>query len=282
MDGDFFVYSWTDVLSGKSSVKDLLEAKGCSATALTVGGFDGVHLGHMALLDAVLAKKNLLPGVVTFTKSPASVINSASFLGSVYTLNQRLEIFKGKGFAFAVVIDFSHEFGRMEGNIFLSILKDFLLMSFMAEGKDFRCGYKGAFGLSQTVSFLQSQKIAFGEIPPVLVDGQRVSSTTIRNLVSSADFAFAKKLLGRPYALDCTVREWEKKGDEYISCSPSVVENQVLPPSGKYDVFLRFFIGQRTELFPSVVEICGKEIKVKLPDNDFVHSGILQAVEFTV
>ena len=278
---EFKVFKWDEILQGGFWDYQKIKRAGFEGTAITIGGFDGVHLGHKTLLKDVLLKENLLHGVITFSIPPRAIFSFKNFDGSVTTLSQRLNLFMEMGFDFVVVIDFSAEFGRMKGEHFLSVLNDKLFVSYVAEGQDFRCGHKGLTDMVGLRDFFSAFNVKVKIVPPVFFNGQRISSTAVRNSITSGDFATAKMLLGRPYALDCTVREWVKKGDEYISCSPSLVENQVLPPSGKYDVFLRFFIGQRTELFPSVVEICGKEIKVKLPDKDFVHSGILQAVEFT-
>ena len=151
MKDSFAVYSWDDIVSNKFPCEDAIFKSGFQGTALSVGGFDGVHLGHQELLKKVLDRKNLLPGVVTFSNLPASFKNPSNYNGSVCTLQQKIEFFKGMGFCFVVVIDFSYEFGKMDGNKFLSILKDCLSMRFMAEGTDFRCGYKGSFDIDKNL-----------------------------------------------------------------------------------------------------------------------------------
>lgn len=282
MDGDFIVYSWNDVLDGKFPGRTLLAEKGFSGTALTVGGFDGVHLGHMALLDSVLSQEGLLPGIVTFSAPPASVTRPASFCGSLYTLRQRLDIFRRKGFGFAVVIDFSDEFGRMEGNIFLSVLKEYLSVAFIAEGPDFRCGYRGSFGMDSLRSVLPGMGVVLAEIPPVIVDGVRVSSTRIRDAVRSGCFARASELLGRSFALDCASLDCVLHDGAFSLVVPDKGNWQLLPPDNRYDALVSVCLDGCHRKVRAKVDVRRRQIEIIFAEK--LNSSLckIDSVEFTV
>ena len=87
-------------------------------SALTIGSFDGPHIGHEALFEAVFeaaAKQKLVPGIVTFIRPLPSFKQSSSYIGDIATLPQRLAGYEKRGFQFVLLIDFSYDFARMSG-----------------------------------------------------------------------------------------------------------------------------------------------------------------------
>ena len=238
MENNLRVYSWNDIISGNFFSRHQLLERGYEGTALTVGGFDGAHVGHQALFNAVLSQKNLLPGIITFGTSPKARLNPESFSGSVYTMEQRLQCFQEAGFAFAVVIDFSGDFGRMDGVTFLQHLKNQLHMSFLAEGTDFRCGYKGAVNIDFLRDFALQNGLTLEVVDPVIVDGVRVSSSEIRNSLLQGDFSRCRQFLGRNFALggDCFQWQWEDNSLVGMRKQAPCGCIQILPPAGSYQV----------------------------------------------
>lgn len=224
------LYSWKDITDGKFNAEFL--AKG---TALTVGSFDGMHRGHSSLLDAVLEKKDLVSGIITFT-SPFEK------KAVVSTLSQKLEICTIKGINFAVVIDFSTDFAKINGKDFILILKNCCGMKFLAEGKDFNCGYKGSFNADQIALLAEEQGFEFKIVQDELLDGKRISSSLIRDAVKNADFMNAEKMLGRPYSFDTGLLKWNveetehRNPDEEIWFSAQNNSLQVIPSDANYNV----------------------------------------------
>ncbi len=210
------VYSWDDIVGGGFPTRPQLASAGYEGTALTVGGFDGVHLGHQALFSAVMAQKKLLPGVVTFGIAPKARLNPEKFSGSVCTMEQRLRLFREAGFAFVVVIDFSGDFGRMDGVVFLRHLQDRLGMSYLAEGVDFRCGYKGSVNIDFLRTFSQRAGVRLEVVEPVIAEGVRVSSSEIRRSLQDGDFARCRRLLGRNFSLGGCCFDWTWRGDSLL------------------------------------------------------------------
>jgi tRNA pseudouridine55 synthase len=223
------IFSWNDIVENKFP-KQFAE----QGTALSVGSFDGMHAGHQKLMEAVLAQKSLVPGIITFK----TAYKDSAEAGEVETLEQKLEFCASKGIAFVVVIDFSADFATIEGTDFISRLVHFCGMKYLAEGSDFRCGYKGACTASDIAREAKEQNFNFKVIDDVQIDGDRVSSSRIREAVQKADFALAQKMLLRPFSYDCRSLVWNKGEVAEGKCWYSARVNfvQVLPPDGTFNV----------------------------------------------
>ena len=229
-------FTWEDiesVVAGKSAMPDIFAC----GTALTVGNFDGPHIGHDSLFACVRteAEKNgLTPGVVAFKQSLGAFKSKGFYEGDLSTLVQRLSVIENKGMVFAILIDFSDKFGKMEGHSFLSMLVHGCGMKFIAEGWDFRCGYRGACGMKEIRAFSLESGIVSEFPEPTLYEGERVSSSLIRLRIFEGDIRSAEAMLGRKYALDCSASVWKKDGCA-LTAERSVFA-QVLPERGTYGV----------------------------------------------
>lgn len=221
------VFSWEQIAGGEFPVE--WKSQG---TALSVGGFDGVHHGHQALLEAVREKASLVPGVVTFKES-----FKAEEEGTVMPLDERLAIFFEMGMAFAVVIDFSSDISRMEGNAFFSVLLQHCGVKFLAEGRDFRCGYKGSFTMDCIKSYAAEQGFEVATLEDVRLDGERVSSSRIREAVRKGEFLSASRMLSRPFSYSLRGLSWTR--DLSGMYRAETVGTQVLPRDGMYDVVVK-------------------------------------------
>ena len=225
---DFTVYSWEQIADGRLNAK--WKEQG---TALTIGSFDGPHFGHEALFQAALAQENLVPGVLVFARSLSGLKNPSDYEGDVATLSQKLAFFEQKGFSFAVVIDFSRDFAAMEGRDFLSRLISTCNMKFLVEGKDFRCGHKGAADVSQILEFSRQHYFAFLAVAPVLYEEKRISSSRIRKALLEGDFSPAEDMLHHSFSIDCAGWEWTTEGDGFKARKSGI---QLWPKDGKYSV----------------------------------------------
>jgi len=232
---------FTDELAEPETAERLDSLIGArSGTSVTIGGFDGPHLGHAALFSAVFdaaRSDRLLPGVVTFTRSPRFAKDAAGYAGDVSTLSLRMERFRRLGFAFAVLIDFSADFGKMTGAVFFDNLVKTVRMRYLAVGPDFRCGHRLDTGVAEIASLARKEGFRFDSIPLVERDGGRISSSLIRDAVSSADFARAESLLGHPFLLDLTVPLWEESSGGLEAPRDSI--DQIVPRVGEYKVSIK-------------------------------------------
>ena len=224
------VYSWADIQEG--GLPDEWKEKG---SALSVGSFDALHRGHLALIDAVLAQKKLVPGIVLFRRSFRG--EDGSFLPSALSLKQRLEFLEDRGVRFVVVLDFSPALARTDGSLFFKTLVRACKLRYLAEGQDFRCGWKGSFARDAIADLAEQEGFSFDVIGDVEVAGERASSSRVRAAVASADFALARELLGRPFAYDCRRLRFAKDAARLTGC-------QVCPPDGEYAVEAVFSDGR--------------------------------------
>jgi tRNA pseudouridine55 synthase len=181
---EFRVFSWNEFLR---EFPVQWRAKG---TALTVGSFEAVHLGHLKIMETVASQKNLVPGIVTFS---ASIKNRTT----LFPLDERLRLFENAGLSFAVVIDFDDDFAKIDGKKFVEKLLVSCGMKFLCEGRDFTCGYKGSVNMDELKKIAAEKKFVLECSGDVLVDGEKVSSSRVRAEMEKGNFRAAEKFLGR-------------------------------------------------------------------------------------
>ncbi len=246
---NFRVISWEELACGN-------ECFFSEDTAVTIGGFDGPHRGHNELFNIVLKKANktgLKPGIITFFVPPAAVKNS-EYSGNVSTLRLRLKKFSESGFQFIILIDFSASFAKIDGTAFFDILVKTIRLKYLAVGDDFYCGYRRGLGVESLKKLAPQMGFCFDSIRSVSTnDGFRVSSTSIREAVTKGDFTLAKDLLGYPFLFDIVGPSWSVTDKNSITVQRSFL-TQILPPCGKYKVFLTSFKGIKKEAFLKIDE----------------------------
>lgn len=242
-------------------------------TALSVGSFDGMHSGHLDLVDSLMEKKEFVPGIVTFRSSYRAF--EGDYEGEVSTFRQKMNFCSQNGLSFVIVIDFSPEFSKIEGTDFIKILCDKCGMRFLSEGHDFTCGYKGAVDMESLSKIAGDCGFELCTVDDRIFDGSRVSSSRIRGSVQNADFWSAQKMLLRPFAYDCSGLEWKDSEDggetdekKLKWCSASVKSNQVLPCDGQYDVVLSLETQESFRTICSVERGSGVEIRLLMPSGE--------------
>ena len=220
------VFEWNQIELQNFSQTDFF-AKG---TGLSVGSFDGLHLGHRFLLNELIARcseQGIAPGLITFSRPLPAYKHSDDYTGDISTINQRLSIFEELGIEFVFIVDFTQDFSSLKGVDFLNILHQSLNMKFIAEGIDFRCGYKGSTDTQAIKYWAAQNNVAFSFVDPVYyteADGneERVSSSYIRKMIQKGFFNTAKELLARSYQIDIDqIREQGRS-------------TQIFPPDGFY------------------------------------------------
>ena len=172
-------------------------------TAVTIGKFDGIHLGHQALLSRVgnLAEEHLLASVVlTFDRHPDALLNPDDFKLPLIGPTQKKELLAASGIDATLTLEFDQDLANMTpGEFAESILVRALKAKAVVVGEGFRFGVKG----SGTVATLRELGQQFGfqviELPQVQVGGEVVSTTKIRNLLDEGKVVAAAALLGRDH-----------------------------------------------------------------------------------
>lgn len=209
-------------------------------TILTFGVFDGLHLAHQAIMNRVIERAQVagLPAtVVTFDPHPRAVLHPASAPPLLHTFEQKMEGMQRLGIDQVVVLNFTKELAGMSAEDFLrQIIFGKLEAKEVYLGQGFAFGYKrqGNFALLKAVAERLHRQAE--EVPEILLRGQRVSSTAIRNLLRVGRINAARHLLGRPYGVESRVVEGHKVGKEKLHYATANLKphNAVIPANGVY------------------------------------------------
>jgi riboflavin kinase / FMN adenylyltransferase len=169
--------------------------------ALAIGNFDGLHLGHQALLAKtveVAKSQQLKPAVMTFEPHPREFFTPQNAPARLSSLREKLEYFQEAGIADVFVLRFNQAFSAITAQDFMhKMLRESLNANTILVGGDFCFGAKR----KGTVQDLIAAGFELIDFPAVKVGGERVSSTLVRNALASGDLAQAMHLLGRPYSI---------------------------------------------------------------------------------
>jgi riboflavin kinase/FMN adenylyltransferase len=234
--------------AGATAPGGAAEAAGAPLAVVTVGNFDGVHLGHQALIRRVVEEARVLgtaSALITFHPHPQSVLR-AHQVPILTSLRLRLRLFEQLGLDQACVIPFTREFAQIEPERFV---RDYLLRPFQL--KKLVIGYDFAFGRNRegTAEFLlqtaHERGFGFEVFPAVTLGDGTVSSTRIRGFLQAGEFGSAARLLGRRYSLLEPVVEGRKQGRLLGFPTLNQVPDEPIPlPFGVYAVHAR--IGETT------------------------------------
>jgi len=171
-------------------------------SSVTVGIFDGVHLGHQSLIKRVVShNKDYVPVIVTFRENHKTGEDAAD----IQSFGQRLAMFESLGVKITVVIDFTESFKQMKGIEFLEIMAKRANIGFFTVGKNFRCGCHLDTDTEAIREFFVSRNIQV-EIADEVTEGSLpISSSRIRAAIADGDMELARSMLGRPVENDKSV-----------------------------------------------------------------------------
>ncbi|MCL2209408.1 MAG: FAD synthetase family protein [Treponema sp.] len=172
-------------------------------SSMTVGVFDGVHLGHQALIRKIVSHNDeYVPAVVTFRENH----KTGDKTEDIFSLNERLVVFESLGIQITIVIDFTKKFKKMPGTEFLELLLKHGSVGFFAAGGNFRCGYRLDTDACAIRDFFVSHNIPAEIVPEVTEDSLPVSSSRIRRAIAEGDTELAEKMLGRKNNADDSIK----------------------------------------------------------------------------
>lgn len=211
---------------------------------LAIGNFDGVHLGHVALvrqLTEAAERLQLAPTVLTFEPHPREFFAAESAPARLTTLREKLELLADCGATQAMICPFNSAFAALSADEFIEqILVRSLQVKHLIIGDDFRFGR----GRAGDFALLRAAGERFGftveAMQSVTVDGERVSSSAVRAALAVGDMERAARLLGRPYIIDGRVAHGDKMGRQLGFATANIrIKHNPLPMTGVFAVEVR-------------------------------------------
>ena len=199
---------------------------------VALGKFQGVHKGHMLLIDKVveLSRQEGIPGVV-FSIDFHNDLN-------IYADDKRYELFSELGVDIVVSCDFSPEFAALEPETFISdILFTRLHAKYIIVGEDFRFGRNRSGGVNELVKYEEKYDYSTIVYDKLCCNGTEISSSYIRKLIADSDFEQLKEFMGRDYSICGVVCEGKKLGRTigFPTINIKYDGRQVLPGHGVYE-----------------------------------------------
>ncbi len=211
---------------------------------VAVGVFDGVHLGHVEVVGAMVAEARArggAPVVVTFDRHPAAVVAPQHAPPMIYPLWKRLDALAGLGLEGILVYTFDAAFSRQTGEEFIARLRTgFGLLAGITVGSGFVFGRQRSGDLDLLRRLGPELDFTVNGVPPVEHEGAVVSSTRVRECIAAGDLAAASRLLGRPYGVAGEVRAGDQLGRQLGFPTANLeVAGLILPPQGVYPARVR-------------------------------------------
>jgi riboflavin kinase/FMN adenylyltransferase len=227
------------------STSDCLKVSSTEPCVLTIGNFDGIHLGHQKIINQVkeVAKqKKLKSAVLTFEPHPAFFFKknqSENFL--ITSFSQKLKIFREKKIDYVFVAKFNQNFSEIEADFFV---KNFLIknlrVSYLLIGYDFSFGKnkKGNYQFLQ--NFFDEKTIFLQKIDAVKVDQKIYSSSLIRNFISEGKISFANSFLGRNFFVEGFVVKGKKLAQKlgFPTINVKLKKKNIRPKFGVYKTII--------------------------------------------
>ena len=209
--------------------------------AVTIGVFDGVHRGHQYLLAQtreLAARHGAETTVLTFWPPPVRVLQPERVIHTLMLPEEKMEALAQLGVTNAITLPFTDDVAHWPPERFMHELAAHLPVVALAEGDDFSMGYQRAGTLAWLQQYGAAHAIAVEHVARREADGQPISSTRIRALVTAGDVSGARTLLGRPYQLRGAVVHGDARGRElgYPTANLHIDPLKLIPANGIYAV----------------------------------------------
>lgn len=237
---------WNSILEAGQEIAELKKH-----TVATIGNFDGVHLGHQAVLKRTIANArrfDCLAVALTFSNHPESILGEGPFLLNMPSI--RRELLAKQGLDALLEIEFTRSFAALEPEIFFHTwLREALNIKALVVGHDFRFGSAGRGNYRLLEELTLNQGIVLERVAPVRVDGEVISSSVIRRLLAEGDIEKANRMLGYNFIIEGEVIKGEQLGRKlgYPTANIRLKPEYLLPRYGVYLIRLsledRFYFG---------------------------------------
>jgi len=217
--------------------------KSMKECVLTIGNYDGIHLGHQTLINHVISESRSLQvesAVITFEPHPKEFFTPEKAPQRVISLREKLEFFQAHRIDRVYVIKFNEKFSKLTASEFIDILKLKVKAIGLVVGSDFRYGNMREAGLDE----LKTTGIKVTQPGTIFLEKERISSSLVRDALKQSDFIRVEELLGRPYMISGRVIHGQKRGRTLGFATANIHMFHKSPPlSGVFAVKLDSFYG---------------------------------------
>jgi riboflavin kinase / FMN adenylyltransferase len=205
------------------------------AATITIGSFDGVHLGHVDVIRRTVAAAKAdgaQPALVTFEPHPRCVLDPANCPQSITTLQEKLALVEALGIEHAIVIRFDRALASHSPQEFID------LVGTVVDVRRWVVGYDFAFGRARSgnAEWLRAHGHAVDVVPPFKLGGHELHSSDVRRLVTTGEIEDANQLLGREYSMAGPVESGDKVGRTlgFPTANIGIEPNKLVPALGAY------------------------------------------------
>jgi riboflavin kinase / FMN adenylyltransferase len=222
--------------------KELSEFHQQQEMVLTIGVFDGVHLGHKYLLSRlkeIAKEKSAETGVITFKRHPIEILNPKMALPYIISLNDKIKLLKAEGINNVITLTFDKELAAISATDFINLLQRYIKMCGLVIGSDFALGRNREGNLESLKQLGNKRGFFVIIVPPFKLDGETVSSTVIRQALADGDITKVVKLTGRSYSLKGRVISGTGLGRKigYPTANLAIEPGWAIPTDGVYATF---------------------------------------------
>ena len=208
-------------------------------TVLTLGVFDGLHLGHQAIIRTVVERARAMEAsatVLTFEPHPRAVLHPESAPPLLQTFDQKIEALGVLGIQQTIVIHFDKAFAQIRADDFLrAVVAERLHAKEVYLGTGFAFGHNREGNIDRLRRVSNELGFVADEVPEVCLRGRRVSSSRIRELLQSGRVNLARRMLGRPYGVEGRVIRGAERGVKLGFPTANIQpHNRVIPRGGVY------------------------------------------------
>ncbi len=246
------VINWSDFTKG--TLKEI------GSLSMSIGVFDGVHMGHKFIFKKLNMYKQDFSVVLTFTENPRLFFKDKSYPGDIFTISQKLETLSQQDIDIVILIDFSSDFSKLSGKDFLFRITENCDVSYLSLGENFRCGKNGMTSSYEAKEILKSKNVLVDIEEMTYFENQLVSSTLIREAISSGNLKRTRNMLERVFSLDIADIPQNIREKTIIIETENI--KQILPPQGSYVVR----IGDSTKTQETKIIISALKIVIPLQE----------------
>ena len=223
--------------------EELQKVKIVNESLITIGVFDGVHMGHKSLMNSLVLEaksRSLASGVVTFTNHPGTVVSETFEPNYLTSLEERLQLIEETGVDFVVPVKFTKEVANLQADNFTKLLQTELKMHGLMIGPDFQMGKDREANIPTLKTIGEKQGFTVSVVDVKEISGLTIRSTTVRNAVKQGKIEKANKILGRNHSISGRVIKGRQRGRNlgFPTANFDISSELCLPANGIYATFI--------------------------------------------